>query len=167
MIEILLKRKVLNFLSLYQTFVLEREIVIAQPIEVVFSFFSDASNLEFLTPPWLNFNILTELPILMKAGTQINYELKLHRIPVKWQSDITTWDPPTRFVDEQTKGPYTKWVHSHEFAESSHGILIKDRVEYQVPGGFISNFLYVGNQLNQIFDYRQQRMQEFFVGKDV
>ena len=98
----MLIKRILSLLSFYQTFVLERQTVIDQPIDVVFSFFSDASNLEFLTPPWLNFNILTVLPIKMKAGTQINYKLKLHGIPVKWQSDITKWDPPNKFVDEQT-----------------------------------------------------------------
>ena len=164
--RILLIKRILSLLSFYQTFVLERQTVIDQPIDVVFSFFSDASNLEVLTPPWLNFNILTVLPIKMKTGTQINYKLKLHGIPVKWQSDIKKWDPPNKFVDEQTKGPYTKWVHTHEFTETPHGILIKDRVEYQVPGGFISNFLYVRNQLNQIFDYRQNKMLEFFELKD-
>ena len=158
----MLIKRILSLLSFYQTFVLERQLVFDQPIDVVFSFFSDASNLEVLTPPWLNFNILTVLPIKMKTGTQINYKLKLHGIPIKWQSDITKWDPPNKFVDEQTKGPYTKWVHIHKFTETPQGILIKDRVEYQVPGGFVSNFLYVRNQLNQIFDYRQNKMQEFF-----
>ena len=162
----MLIKRILSLLSFYQTFVLERQTVIDQPIDVVFSFFSDASNLEVLTPPWLNFNILTVLPIKMKTGTQINYKLKLHGIPVKWQSDIKKWDPPNKFVDEQTKGPYTKWVHTQEFTETAHGILINDRLEYQVPGGFISNFLYVRNQLNQIFDYRQNKMQEFFELKD-
>jgi ligand-binding SRPBCC domain-containing protein len=162
----LLIKTILNLLSFYQTFTLERQTVIDQPIDIVFSFFSDASNLEVLTPLWLNFNILTVLPIKMKAGAQINYKLKLHGIPVKWQSDITKWDPPNKFVDEQTQGPYTKWVHTHEFTETPQGILIKDRVEYQVPGGFISNFLYVRNQLNQIFDYRQNKMQEHFALED-
>ena len=119
--RILLIKRILSLLSFYQTFVLERQTVIDQPIDVVFSFFSDASNLEVLTPPWLNFNILTVLPIKMKTGTQINYKLKLHGIPVKWQSDIKKWDPPNKFVDEQTKGPYTKWVHTHEFTETPHG----------------------------------------------
>ena len=162
----MLIKTILNLLSFYQTFTLERQTVIDQPIDIVFSFFSDASNLEVLTPLWLNFNILTVLPIKMKAGAQINYKLKLHGIPVKWQSDITKWDPPNKFVDEQTQGPYTKWVHTHEFTETPQGSLIKDRVEYQVPGGFISNFLYVRNQLNQIFDYRQNKMQEYFALED-
>mgnify|MGYP001080733828 CR=1 FL=1 len=103
----MLLRKPLSFISLYQTFVLERETTIAQPIESVFSFFSDASNLEFLTPSWLKFKILTESPMFMGSGTKIDYELKLHGIPINWQSAITSWDPPHKFIDEQTKGPYT------------------------------------------------------------
>lgn len=158
----MLLRKLLSFISLYQTFVLERETTIAQPIESVFSFFSDASNLEFLTPSWLKFKILTESPMFMGSGTKIDYELKLHGIPINWQSAITSWDPPHKFIDEQTKGPYTQWVHVHEFVESQNGILIKDMVEYQVVGGLFTNVSYVSLQLNRIFDYRQKRMEEFF-----
>jgi ligand-binding SRPBCC domain-containing protein len=155
-------RKILDFLSLYQTFVLEREAIIGEPIDLVFSFFSDASNLEVLTPKWLKFKILTEFPIVMKRNVKIDYKLKLHGFPIKWRSGITAWEPPYRFVDEQINGPYIKWIHTHEFSESTKGILIKDRVEYQVLGGMFTNFLYVAKQLDRIFDYRKKKMEEFF-----
>lgn len=96
-------------------FLLETQQLISKPREEVFEFFSNAENLEFLTPDFLNFNILTKLPIKMQEGTEIEYKLKLYGVPIKWKSLITSWNPFESFVDEQIKGPYAKWVHTHIF----------------------------------------------------
>jgi ligand-binding SRPBCC domain-containing protein len=73
---------------------LECDLWLPQPIEAVFEFFADASNLEAITPPWLRFRILTPMPVSMAAGTRLSYRLKLHGIPLRWESEITGWDPP-------------------------------------------------------------------------
>ena len=76
---------------------------LAAPLESVFAFFADAANLELLTPGWLHFRILSPLPLAMAAGTRIDYRLRLRGVPIRWQSEITAWEPPYRFVDEQRK----------------------------------------------------------------
>lgn len=124
----------------------------------VFPFFSDAFNLERLTPPVLHFQVLTPPPIVMKSGTIIDYRLKLWGIPLRWQSKITAWDPPHRFVDEQTKGPYRLWRHEHTFIESEGGTLAHDLVEYSILGGALVNKLFVERDLKRIFEYRKQRL---------
>lgn len=65
-------------------------------------------NLAILTPPWLRFSILTPGPIQMKQGALIDYRLRPRGIPIRWQSEITAWEPPHRFVDEQRRGPYRR-----------------------------------------------------------
>jgi ligand-binding SRPBCC domain-containing protein len=92
-------------LSDKKTFVFESELAIKASLEDVFSFFSKAENLEAITPPWLNFKIITPLPIKMEKGTLIYYRLKLYSFPVFWQTEITKWGPPYRFEDTQLRGP--------------------------------------------------------------
>ena len=100
-----------------KTHTLSSEVRLAVPIDQVFSFFADAYNLSVLTPPWLSFQVLTPRPIMMQVGMRIDYRLRIYGLPVRWQSEITAWQPPHRFVDEQRRGPYRLWVHEHRFQE--------------------------------------------------
>ena len=128
----------------------------------VFDFFSDAMQLESITPPWLSFHVTTPQPILIQEGTLIDYRLKLHGIPINWQTRIAEWEPPYRFVDEQLKGPYLWWHHEHVFEEVPDGILMTDRVHYGVPGGGLVHWLLVHRDVQRIFEYRRRRMTELF-----
>ena len=82
---------------------LTSEVQVGRAVEEVFEFFSDASNLDAITPSWLEFRILTPTPIRMGVGTMIDYALKVRGVPIKWRSEITIWQPPYRFVDEQRR----------------------------------------------------------------
>jgi len=142
---------------------LDAECWLPLEIDAVFRFFCDAGNLEALTPSWLTFNILTPRPIAMHAGTLIDYQLRLYGIPIRWRSEITVWQPPTCFVDEQRNGPYQFWIHRHEFESRDGGTFIRDHVDY-LPRGWILepvvNRLFVARDLRAIFAYRQQRVRE-------
>src|SRR3954463_8626533 len=82
----------------------------------VFDFFANPRNLDQLTPPWLSFRVLSPESTVVGAGTLLDYRLRLRGIPLRWQSAIEIWEPPRRFVDRQTKGPYVLWLHEHTFA---------------------------------------------------
>jgi ligand-binding SRPBCC domain-containing protein len=130
----------------------------------IFSFFSDAGNLERLTPPWLNFEILTPRPLHMKVGTRIDYRLKLRGITIRWQSEITVWDPPHCFVDRQSRGPYRLWNHQHTFLKCARGTLVIDSVLYATYGGWLVRKCLVEPDLKRIFEYRRRRLREIFCG---
>lgn len=124
----------------------------------VFTFFADPANLEAITPPWLNFVTLTPLPIQMCAGALIDYQLKIHGIPVRWRTEITAWEPPFRFVDEQTRGPYRRWIHEHRFEERDGGTLMIDHIRYRVPGGILIERLFVRRDIETIFAHRREKL---------
>ena len=140
---------------------LERRQIVHRPLDEVFEFFSDAANLEALTPNDLHFKILTPLPIEMAPGARIEYRLRLFGVPFHWCTEIETFDPPRRFTDVQAKGPYRRWHHTHEFREVSGGIEgteVIDRVEYEMPLGWLGRLahaLFVRRSLRKIFDFRR------------
>jgi ligand-binding SRPBCC domain-containing protein len=144
-------------------FTLETRLLLPCPLEIVFPFFADAGNLEILTPPWLRFEIVTPRPIAMRPGALIDYRLRLHGIPLRWQSEITVWEPPHRFVDEQRQGPYRAWIHEHTFTESKDGSEVRDFVRYAAPGGWLVDRLFVRHDVRRIFEYRTRKLQELFV----
>jgi ligand-binding SRPBCC domain-containing protein len=132
----------------------------SQPREQIFEFFSDAWQLEAITPPWLHFEVLTPAPIVISQGTLIDYRLRLRGIPLRWQSIISVWEPPHRFVDEQMRGPYRRWHHEHIFEEQAAGTLCRDIVDYEVPGGALINWLLVERDIRKIFAFRQEKLRE-------
>jgi ligand-binding SRPBCC domain-containing protein len=133
------------------------------PIDTVFPFFAEARNLELLTPPFLHFHIVTTAPIVMARGARIQYRLKLRGIPITWESEITAWEPPRRFVDEQMRGPYRLWKHQHTFVERDGGTDISDHIDYAVWGGSLVNSLLVAPNVKKIFEYRRSKLDELFV----
>lgn len=137
---------------------LERGQLLPQPIAEVFAFFSDAANLEAITPPFLHFRILTPMPIAMRAGTRIDYALSLYGVPVRWRTLITRWEPGACFVDEQESGPYALWRHTHEFEPRGRSTFMRDTVEYLEPLGLLgqlAHVMFVKRALERIFDFRR------------
>lgn len=145
--------------------ILETQTLIRETREVVFDFFSKAENLNKLTPDDLEFKILTPQPIEMGKGTLIEYQLKLLSFPFYWQTEITHWEPPFRFVDTQLKGPYRRWVHEHTFLEKENQTLMIDKVEFLSPGWFAEPFihrLFVKNRVEAIFKFREKVITDLF-----
>lgn len=154
-----------------QPYVLERTVTLAGPIGEVFPFFADAANLERITPPMLRFTILSPMPIALAEGTRIDYRLRIRGVPIRWRTRITRWDPPHAFEDEQERGPYTLWRHTHTFEQTTTlqghpATRMRDTVRYMPRGGralgALANTLFVRRDLRAIFDHRQRVLAKVF-----
>ncbi len=144
--------------------ILTRELWLRRTRDEVFPFFADAFNLEAITPPWLRFRVITPAPIEMRQGTRIDYRLRFRGVPVRWHSEITAWDPPHRFVDEQRRGPYRHWIHEHTFETHKGGTLVRDHVDYAVAGGAFLERAFVARDLDRIFEFRSATLRELLEG---
>lgn len=140
----------------------QSQLWIDRPIGEVFAFFSEALNLEEITPPWLQFRVVSKLPIQMAEGAEIDYRLRIHGVPIRWRSRITAWDPPRRFVDEQVSGPYRLWIHEHRFTEHEGGTSCEDNVQYAPLGGLLAKKLFVEREIQKIFAYRSEQLRKIF-----
>lgn len=133
-----------------------------RPLDEVFAFFSDVHNLTRITPPWIEFHVLSPGPVEMREGAVIDFRLRLHHIPLKWQTEITLWDPPHRFRDEQRKGPYTYWIHTHSFTSENGRTHMTDHVRYAAIGGILVQKLFLEPDIKRIFAFRKETLNAFF-----
>lgn len=131
------------------------------PRDEVFPFFADAANLQVLTPPWLYFKIETALPVEMYPGRQISYRIKLRGLPMRWVSEISAYRPPDMFIDEQRKGPYRQWIHTHRFIEERGGTRLLDEVQFDMVARFLVGG-WVASDLKKIFTYRHETLLKLF-----
>ena len=98
------------------------------------------------------------MPVAMEKGTRLDYRLRLWGVRFRWQTLISSWEPPHRFVDEQLAGPYAQWVHTHRFEADGDGTLVEDDVDYALPLAPLGELALpiVRRQLERIFSYRRE-----------
>ena len=135
------------------------------PIDKVFHFFSCPDNLSVITPGKMEFQLMTPTPITMSEGKLIDYTMKIFGVRIRWRSLITFYHTSSEFIDEQVLGPYSFWHHKHRFQEFDQGTLMTDTVTYTMPYGFLGRFVHwsiVRGQLDSIFTYREQKLEEIF-----
>ena len=150
-----------------RTHSLVHQTIIKRPIHEVFEFFSNAENLNLITPPEFNFKILSPLPIKMYAGTRIEYSIKFKGIPFKWKTEISAWEKEQYFIDKQLSGPYKIWEHTHLFKAVEGGTEMTDKLSYLAHGWIVEPFLqaaFVKRNVEAVFAFRNQKLKELFPG---
>jgi ligand-binding SRPBCC domain-containing protein len=148
-----------------RAYLLERSQFVEAPLADVFAFFADPRNLAKLTPPWLGFEIIAIDEGSLRPGFRIEYRVRPFRVPQTWVTRIIEVEHQRRFVDIQERGPYKSWRHEHTFADAGSGTIVADRVEYSLPfgiAGSAAHSLIVSRQLDSIFSFRRQAVDELF-----
>jgi ligand-binding SRPBCC domain-containing protein len=145
-------------------YLLNTQIVLNAPVEEVFTFFSRPENLGAITPPELSFSILDDIGDIQE-GTVIHYAINMGALALTWKTQIAQWKPQTRFVDSQTKGPYSSWWHEHHFLPDGDRTIMEDRVYYTPPFGLLGqlvNRFFITSKLRHIFKFRYDAMEMRF-----
>ena len=144
--------------------------LIAADLPTVFRFFKDPRNLEAITPPWLGFRLAEVSGREVAEGTRIRYRLRVHGIPLRWESRIAEYEENARFADAMVRVPYRTWYHRHLFRAVPEGVGMEDVVEYALPFGPLGRLAHavaVRRDLDAIFAYRGKRIEEIFKTKEV
>lgn len=147
--------------------IIEQKQQVNRQLDEIWDFFTHPKNLSTITPDYMNFRI-TSPPHEgdVYPGQIITYKVSpLFKIPMFWMTEITHVIPKKLFVDEQRKGPYKLWHHEHIFEENANGVLMTDRVHYELPLGILGNIAHsvmVKKQLKEIFNYRKNKINELF-----
>ena len=139
------------------------------PISVAeaWDFFSTPKNLSKITPEHMGFEILyISGGEKAYAGQIIRYNVSvLPGIKMHWVTEITQVKEGVHFIDEQRFGPYALWHHQHHFKAVPSGVEMTDEVNYGIPLGILgrlAHFLFVGSEVNRIFDHRYRILEKYF-----
>ena len=149
-------------------YTLERRQWVPTDLRTTFTFFERPQNLPRITPPSLDFHILTPEPIVMARGLTLDYAVRIVGVRRHWRSLIAEYGPPHGFRDVQLIGPYRTWDHRHRFRAFHDGTLIEDLVVYEPPFGPLGallNGLMIRRQLDAIFDYRGARIEALLTAR--
>jgi ligand-binding SRPBCC domain-containing protein len=150
-------------------YTLKRRQILPITLEEAWPFFSTPRNLEQITPAFLNFHILSEVPDEIYNGLIIVYRIAaVAGIPMDWVTEIKQAQPLCQFVDEQRIGPFRFWHHLHRFRAVEGGIEMEDIVHYVMPWGGLGqcvHAMFIRARLQAIFDFRQDYLADYFAGR--
>jgi ligand-binding SRPBCC domain-containing protein len=149
---------------------LKRTQILPISLAEAWDFFSTPDNLAKITPPHMGFKVLYRSGgEKAYAGQIIRYRIALiPGAPFHWVTEITQVNAPFHFIDEQRFGPYAFWHHQHHFKEVPGGVEMTDEVNYALPFGIfgrLAHRLFVGREVNRIFEFRFQVLKEIFKTK--
>lgn len=151
-----------------QIYTLRRKQVLPITLEEAWPFFSTPRNLEQITPAFLRFSILSEIPDEIHDGLIISYRIAaVAGVPMTWVTEIKHVRRLAQFIDEQRIGPFRFWHHLHRFRAVEGGVEMEDVVHYVMPWGWFGRLVhavFIRARLQAIFDFRQEYLDRYFSG---
>jgi ligand-binding SRPBCC domain-containing protein len=151
------------------SYLFKTEQLLPIPIEQAWAFFSSPNNLSKITPPEMNFNIVSTTGSdgnEIFNGQKIKYKVSpLLGIPLHWLTEIDHVETKVSFTDKQLEGPYKKWEHTHTFIQVKGGTMMYDTIHYELPFSYLGKFahwLFVRKKIENIFQYRKEILENIF-----
>lgn len=72
---------------------------------------------------------------VLGEGDRVTWSARHFGVRFRMSSIVFDVQPPHRFCDRQTKGPFGSFLHIHEFTSVGGGTLMRDIVEFRSPLG--------------------------------
>lgn len=136
--------------------------LIDAPVNLVWEFHERKDILQLLTPPWQPVKVIKREGGL-EVGAISEFRLLIGVIPVRWVARHIECEKYKIFTDQQVTGPMEYWLHRHQFKEEDGKTRLTDSIDYQIPGGWISELLlgwWVNSRLQDMFRYRHEITQK-------
>ncbi len=138
------------------------------PIERVWEFYTDLKNLRKITPPSLGLEVVkADLPL--RRGSRVVFRAHVGPFPVEWEAVIREFDPPRRFSDEQARGPFDYWSHTHEFEPLGEtAARVRDTIRLRPPLGLFGRgalLPLLEREIHSLFRYRAKKIHEILEGR--
>jgi ligand-binding SRPBCC domain-containing protein len=98
---------------------------------------------------------------LIGEGQEVTWRARHFGLPLTMTSRVTALDYPRSFVDEQVRGPFSSFRHSHDFEATPGGSVMTDRVEFTAPFGLLGRIaekLILGPYLQRLIAARGRHL---------
>jgi ligand-binding SRPBCC domain-containing protein len=128
--------------------------------EAVYAWHARPDALQRLTPPWENAKVIQQTGGIEEMGSRVKIRVRVGPISQIWTAEHTACEPGRMFRDSMISGPFQRWEHTHFFIpETSNTSWLEDRVEYELPLGWLGKLLgnaYTRRRLSRMFAWRHR-----------
>lgn len=157
----------------------ERETRVRAPLDAVWEFHASVDGLLTLTPGWFGLEVESVTgpdgpavdesgPDELVEGTSIELSARPFGVAPRQRAISVVERREDRrdhgaalFRDRMIEGPFEEWIHTHSFTADGEATVVRDRVEYRLPGRvgrMVTPLLLVG--FAPAFWYRHCRTRE-------
>jgi hypothetical protein len=142
--------------------VLQKELRLPVSVEKAYAWHERLGALDRLLPPWEAIEV-TERGDGVQNGSRVVLTHRWGPLRFRWVAEHCDCERGHRFRDVQRSGPFRHWDHTHCFEPDGEGSVLRDAVEYEVPGGSLGALLggrYVRRKLDCMFAHRHRTLAE-------
>lgn len=113
-----------------------------------------------LVPPFQRVRVVEE-PDGIAEGETLTMKVYQGPVGLRWVANHRDFIEGRQFVDEQIRGPFAAWTHTHTFEhEGPDQCRLTDHIDYELPMGPLGRLVGGGmtrRMLQRMFDFRHTR----------
>lgn len=146
-----------------------RDLDLPVPAPDAFAWHARPGAFERLTPPWERIDVVAREGTIHDGDRLV---MKVRKGPVRltWEALHKDFVPGEQFVDEQVRGPFAAWVHTHRVRQrEAGGSVLTDTIDYRLPLGALGRLAFgraTRRMLDRMFAYRHRQTRDDLAAHD-